>query len=180
MKLALLTCLALVVASKAWAHRLDEYLQATRIAVNSNRIDVSLELTPGVAIANQLVAVIDRDHDGQISKREAATYKQRVLNDLKIQLDDKPLTLPVIETSFPLLKEMKTGEGVIRIKAVIPVEALSSGNHTLSLTNAHLPSMSVYLVNALAPKDPAIKITKQTRDELQKDYRMEFSFDPAR
>jgi hypothetical protein len=43
-----------------------------------------------------------------------------------------------------------------------------------SLTNAHLPAISVYLVNALMPKDTSIKITSQTRDELQKHYRLEF------
>jgi len=175
MKPVLLTCLSLLLASEARAHRLDEYLQATRIAVVSNRIDVSLEFTPGVAIVDQLLAVMDKDHNGQISKKEAAAYTQRVRDDLKIQLDEKPLTLTGAETSFPTPTEMKAGSGVIRIKAAIPVKPLSNGTHTISLTNAHLPSMSVYLVNALVPKDPSIKITKQTRDEFQKTYRLEFN-----
>ena len=58
------------------------------------------------------------------------------------------------------------------------IEQLAAGQHTLSLTNAHLPAISVYLVNALVPKDRAIKITKQTRDELQKTYRLEFGLIP--
>ena len=49
-----------------------------------------------------------------------------------------------------------------------------AGSHALSLTNAHLPAITVYLVNALVPKDNVIKITKQTRDEFQKSYRLEF------
>jgi hypothetical protein len=33
-------------------------------------------------------------------------------------------------------------------------------------------------VNALVPTDPAIHISKQMRDELQKNYRLEFSVTP--
>jgi hypothetical protein len=71
--------------------------------------------------------------------------------------------------------EVKGGLGVIRIKATAPVGQLPAGKHVFSFTNAHLPAISVYLVNALVPRDPAIKITKQTRDELQKHYRLEFA-----
>jgi len=178
MKLVLLTCLAIALAREAGAHRLDEYLQATRIGVATSHIDVSLELTPGVAVADQILAVIDQDRDGQVSKKETAAYTQRVLDDLKIQLDEKALKLTVVETSFPAVKEMKAGAGIIRIKTTTPIERFSTGSHTLGFTNAHLPSMSVYLVNALVPKDPAIKINKQTRDELQKYYRLEFGVRP--
>jgi hypothetical protein len=60
MKTGLLGCLLLVLATEAPAHRLDEYLQATRLAVATNRIDLSIDLTPGVAVADQLLVVIDR------------------------------------------------------------------------------------------------------------------------
>ena len=51
MKPVLLGCLLFVLATHALAHRLDEYLQATRISVATNRIDLSIDLTPGVAVA---------------------------------------------------------------------------------------------------------------------------------
>lgn len=35
-------------------------------------------------------------------------------------------------------------------------------------------------MNARVPKDRAIKITNQTRDELQNEYRLEFGVDPSR
>ena len=179
MKPGLLGFLLVFLATNAFAHRLDEYLQATRIAVATNRIDLSIDLTPGVAIVDQLLVVIDKNHDGQVSKAEVATYAQLVLKDIRIRLDEKVLTLRLVETAFPALHEVKGGLGVIRIKATASVGQLSAGRHILSLTNAHLPAISVYLVNALVPKDPAIKITKQTRDELQKDYRLEFGVNPS-
>jgi hypothetical protein len=179
MKPALLGGLLLLLASEAWAHRLDEYLQATRVSVATNRIDLSLELTPGAAVADQFLAIIDKNGDGQISDEERAAYAQRVLKDLQVRLDEELLVLSPTNTSFPILPEIKTGVGVIHIKAAVTIEQLSAGKHTLSLTNVHLPAISVYLVNALAPKDPAIHITKQTRDELQKDYHLEFSVRPS-
>jgi hypothetical protein len=178
MKRGLLGCLLLVLATDALAHRLDEYLQATRVSVATNRIDLSIDLTPGVAIVNQLLIVIDKDRDGRVSEEEVAAYAQRVLKDIRIGLDEKVLALSLVDTSFPALHEVKGGLGVIRIKATAPVGRLSAGRHTVSLTNAHLPAMSVYLVNALVPKDQAIKITNQTRDELQKNYRLEFGVSP--
>jgi hypothetical protein len=178
MKPGLLGRFVLVVATAALAHRLDEYLQATRVSVATNRIDLSIDLTPGVAIADQLLFVIDQDRDGRVSEEEAAAYAQRVLKDIRLGLDEKALTLSLVDKSFPALHEVKGGTGVIRIKATASVGQLSAGRHALSLTNLHLPSISVYLVNALVPKDPAIKIAKQTRDELQRTYRLEFGVTP--
>ncbi|HKS38052.1 MAG TPA: hypothetical protein VJW76_12720, partial [Verrucomicrobiae bacterium] len=155
MKPGLLGCLALVFVTNALAHRLDEYLQATRISVATNRIDLSIDLTPGVAIVDQLLVVIDKDRDGRVSKKEVTAYAQHVLKDIRIGLDEKVLALSLVDTSFPALHEVKEGLGVIRIKATAPVAPLSAGKHTLNLTNAHLPAISVYLVNALVPKDRA-------------------------
>jgi hypothetical protein len=179
MKPGLLGCLLLVLATEAFAHRLDEYLQATRVSVSTNRIDLTIDLTPGVAIVDQLWVVIDKDRDGRVSEAEIAAYAQRVLKDTRVGLDEKVLTLRLVDTSFPALDEVQGGRGVIRIKATAPVGQLSVGRHALNLTNAHLPAISVYLVNALVPKDRAIKITKQNRDELQKEYRLEFGVSPS-
>jgi len=178
MKPGLLGCLLLTLATDAWAHRLDEYLQATRVSVATNRIDLSIELTPGVAVADQVLAIVDKDHDGRVSEKEVTGYAQRVLKDIQIKLDEKVLVPRLVDASFPALQDVKKGLGVIRFKATAPVESLAAGGHSLSLTNAHLPAISVYLVNALVPKDPAIKITNQTRDELQKNYHLEFVITP--
>ena len=179
MKPVLLGSLLFVLATDALAHRLDEYLQATRVSVATNRIDLALDLTPGVAVVDQLLVVIDKDRDGRVSEEESAAYAERILKDIRIALDEKALALRLAETSFPAQHEIKGGLGTIRIKAGVSVGQLTAGKHVLTLTNTHLPAISVYLVNALAPKDKAIKIAHQTRDELQKNYRLEFSVRPS-
>jgi hypothetical protein len=175
MKPALLLCLVLTLGTDAFAHRLDEYLQTIRVSVTTNRIDLSFELTPGTAVADQFLAVIDKNQDGQFSAKEVTAYIQRFLKDVCVKLDEKFLVLTETEASFPSLPEIKAGVGIIHIKATAPIAELTPSNHSLGLTNLHLPEISVYQVNALAPKDRVIKTTKQTRDELQKNYRLEFS-----
>jgi hypothetical protein len=127
-----------------------------------------------VAIADQLLPIIDTDRDGQFSDAERAAYTRRVLKDLRLGLDEKVVALRLVDSAFPAVQEIRRGVGTIRIKATAPISPLATGGHALSLTNAHLPAMSVYLVNALVPKNAAIAITKQTRDEHQREYRLEF------
>lgn len=175
-----LACLLLATAVTASAHRLDEYLQATRVAVATNRIDVSIDLTPGVAVVTNVLAEIDANRDAQLSQSERQAYAGRLLNDLRGDLDGQHLKLTLVDATFPTLPEMKEGLGIIRVKASATIDALPPGSHTFTLTNRHLPKISVYLVNALVPKDRGIQIKKQTRDELQKDYRLTFTVSSTR
>jgi len=135
MKPGWLSCLLLLLATEAWAHRLDEYLQATRVSVATNRIELSIDLTPGVAIADQLLVVIDQDRDGRVSAEEGVAYALGVLKDIRIGLDEKALTLSLVDVSFPALDKVSGGLGVIRIKASAPVE-LGVGRHALRLQNS--------------------------------------------
>lgn len=180
MNMRLLGCLLLATAVTASAHRLDEYLQATRVAVATNRIDVSIDLTPGVAVVSNVLAEIDTDRDAQLSESERQAYVGRLLNDLRGGLDGQHLKLTLVDASFPTLPEMKEGLGIIRVKASATLDALRPGTHTFTLTNRHLPKISVYLINALVPKDRGIQIKKQTRDEFQNDYRLTFTVSSAR
>ena len=177
MKYILSCCCLLVFVAGASAHRLDELLQATRISVANNHIDLFIDLTPGVAVVGQVMAVVDTDEDGTVSKEEGEEYARRVLRDLSLELDGQSLAVTKVDVRFPLLLEMKAGSGVIHISAAAPITLLKNGRHTLALTNAHLPDISVFLVNALVPKDPSIRIATQIRDENQMNYRLEFVSD---
>src|SRR4051812_45984017 len=45
------------------AHRLDEYLQAARLGIGTERVELELDLTPGSSVANVIIAGIDRNRD---------------------------------------------------------------------------------------------------------------------
>ena len=87
--------------------------------------------------------------------------------------------LRVSSATFPELHDIRGGAGILRIRATAAPGPLTAGDHALTFTNLHLPAISVYLVNALVPKDPARQITRQTRDEFQKTYRLEFVVVPT-
>ena len=66
-RLALLLAL-LALPSAVFAHRDDQYLQATFVAIEPSGLRLQINLTPGVAVAEQVLAEIDRDRDGAIPR----------------------------------------------------------------------------------------------------------------
>jgi hypothetical protein len=155
------------------AHRLDEYLQATRVSLATDRIVLEMELTPGVDVASLIFASIDTDQDGRIAADEGRAYANRVLEDVELELDGTLRPLDLIRTEFPTREEMGAGIGVVRIEARAPWPGVA-GRHTLHYRNDHRPALSAYLVNALVPTSRAVRITGQHRDAEQREFRLEF------
>jgi hypothetical protein len=167
-RLAWTTLAMLAVSSRpADSHQLDEYLQAARIAIAANRLVLEMSLTPGVAVAPRVLALIDRDGDGQASAAEVDGYARQVLRDVVLSVDGQPIEMTVTRAEGASREEMSAGAGTIRLEAFGKIRAMSAGRHQLRLMNTHQPGFSVYLVNALVPSDPAITITAQRRDALQ-------------
>ncbi|PYS53433.1 MAG: hypothetical protein DMG13_12630 [Acidobacteria bacterium] len=160
---ALLCSIAILFAfpAAAGAHRLDEYLQATRLSLGLDRIVVEIDLTPGVDVA-------------PISEAEARAYATRMLKEIVLDVDGQHQTLTLVSSRFPSFQEMSAGIGTIRIdaRAVWPG---GPGRHSLSYQNNHRPDLGAYLVNALLPKNRDIEITEQHRDFLQRGIRLTFN-----
>jgi hypothetical protein len=163
----------LLAATCGFAHRLDEYLQGTLIAVDKNRIDAQMTLTPGVAVFPLLIAEIDLDSDGVISRIEQQAYAARVLGDLSIAIDGHPLTLRLLSVRFPTIEEMKEGRGEIRIE--FDADLPSGGpNRKLTFKNRHQSKIAAYQVNSLVPSSRDIRILAQNRNYTQSFYELEF------
>jgi hypothetical protein len=166
--------LLLSLARAASAHRLDEYLQATLISVSRDRIDLSLRLVPGIAVAPSVIAAIDTDHNGVLSPSEQQAYAQRTLANLSLTLDGATLHPVLVSATFPTLAEMRDGLGEIHIDATAAYP-ISGTNRTLVLEARNPPPKAVYLVNALVPSDPLIHILAQKRNDLQSSYELDFT-----
>ena len=169
---------ALVMPAETSAHRLDEYLQATRLSLARDRITLEVDLTPGVNIAPAIVTLLDRDGDGTISPIEAGAYGQVVLSDLVLELDGRPVALTLTRVETPPLGEMRDGSGTIQVRAVGPVDAIGSGRRRLEFRNNHQPAASVYLANALIPQDDDVGVVAQIRDPRQRGVRIEYDVHP--
>jgi len=166
------------VSSAAFAHRLDELLQATLVDIEPGGFRLQINLTPGVAVAGQLIALIDRNHDGVISTKEAAAYAELLKRDLTVRLDLRNVELKLTASNFPEPAELRTGSEIIQMEFSGTTGRLAAGSHTLSLENRHLPEVSVYLVNAARPGSASIQIASQKRNDLQSRGEIGFDFNP--
>jgi hypothetical protein len=164
--LALLLAL-LAIPSAVVAHRDDQYLQATLVAIEPGAVRLQINLTPGIGVAEQVIAAIDRNHDGAISENEAAGYAEVLKRDLTLRIDGRNLALELSASEFVSAEELRTGSGTIRMEFSAIPGPLASGSHTLILENRHLTKMSVYLINAAQPRFATVQITKQKRNDNQ-------------
>jgi hypothetical protein len=170
-----LSAVLLALPTLASAHILDEYEQATRIALARDHVTLKLRLTAGVEIASQVFALIDTNKDGQVSPAEGRAYAQRWLRTATLKVDGQSPTLTLVRAEVPSLSEMKTGEAPIYLGFTAKVAAGTPGTHWLTYENQHQPKISTYLVNALRPADNAIAITGQHRDRLQHGIRLDYT-----
>src|SRR5688572_2579599 len=116
MRLVTASLVFLSFGTPAAAHRLDEYLQATTISLEKNRVQAQIRLTPGVAVFPFVMATIDTNRDGVISAGEQRAYSERVLHDLSLAVDGDRLKLYLISTNFPETEAIKEGLGQIQIE----------------------------------------------------------------
>ena len=172
----LLACFVCAFAFQATAsgHVIDEYLQVAQIALAPGGARVELRLTPGVQVADRVLAMIDVNDDGQISPAEEQAYARHVLQDVALEVDGRTAPLVLTGVQFPPRREMNEGTGAIRLDLAAEAALGAVGEHQLSFRNDHLPELGVYLVNALVPTTSEIKISGQKRDSLQHEMVLSF------
>jgi len=117
MRLVCVAMLGLIFSHTADAHRLDEYLQASQISIESGRIIVEINLTPGAAVADGVIAEIDRDADGELSPSESAAYAGVVVRSLSLEVDGGQRPLVLERYRFPSPAAMRKVEDRARFSA---------------------------------------------------------------
>ena len=165
---------SLFLGGTAWAHRIDEYLQATILSLEANRVTASMRLIPGVLVAPSVIATIDTNHDGVFSKDEKNAYAERVLQDLSITIDGKSLETQLDASTFPDASQLRNGLGEISIQYHVDLPAPNDASRRLILTNHHLNAGSVYLVNVEVPQAPGLSIVGQKRNSQQSLYELDY------
>jgi len=167
--------LTLLATADVFAHRTEDYLQAARIGVEPDRIQITLDLTPGTAVAESFIAAIDRDGDGSLSAAEQREYARQMVSAWQLDLDGRSLPTRVRASSFPDATAVRRGEGTIRLDVEATVPDLSPGSHRLLFRNAHLAGHSAYLANALVPESDRVAVTAQRRDRDQSELIIEYT-----
>jgi hypothetical protein len=178
---ALTLLLVLMSGGSSSAHRQDEYLQAARLAIDPDRVQIELDLTPGIAVAEMVLAEVDVDADRSISAAEARAYSERVLSAIALDVDRMPLHVELVDSAVPAIDAVLKGEGITRIRAVAPMPRLSDGLHHLRYRNTYRRDIGVYLANALVPASDRVTVAVQRRDVDQRELLVDYSLraDPA-
>jgi hypothetical protein len=171
-------CLAAVAilqlaAAPAFAHRLDEYLQGTILSVERGRLTAQITLAPGIAVLPVVLAAVPADGREAVPESVQRAYAMRVLRELNLALDEQRLAPQLVSVRFSGAGEMKEGLGEIRIEFTAELPH-GSRNRRLHFENHHQGRISVYLVNCLVPRDPAIRVIAQHRNPSQSVYDLEY------
>lgn len=173
MRAALSAVLPLTFAMGASAHRLDDYLQATLITLERDRVVAQIRLTPGVAVFPGVMSTVDTNGDGMISAAEKEAYADRVLGDVSLTLNGRPLKPRLLSISFPETGTMKEGLGEIQL--TLSADLLDGvAERKLVFENHHQKAIAAYLVNCLQPQDPNIRVIAQNRDYEQSRYELTY------
>ena len=167
----------LLPAKEASAHPIDEYVQNTYIDPAPDRTTLELNLTPGVLVAPEMVALIDTDGDGEISETEGDAYANEVLRNVSLEVDGEPQPLTLTSSQFPTPLDIRAGMGTIRLQVAAKAPEGVPGDHSLSFRNDHEPVNSKYLLNAFK-KSSEVEIAKQDRDQLQHAIRVDYAIAP--
>ena len=163
--------MVLTTATSPFAHRVDEYLQATTLLVSKGRLQLELRLAPGVAVVSTVLDSLDTNRDGAISDAEGRAYGARVLRNLTVMLDNEVVPLRLTSWRSGTVDEMQRGQGDMELVFAAALPGASS-RRKLVVENSHRSAISTYLVNALVPEDRDIRIASQTRNYRQSVYEM--------
>ena len=163
----------LLFGKTAFAHRIDEYLQATILSLETNCVQASMRLIPGILVSPSLIADIDSNGNGVFSESEERAYAQHVLGDLSITIDGKRVQPKLVSWSFPQPVQLRDGLGGIHIGYTMDLPS-GGRNRNLILVNHHLSWTSVYLINVLVPQDRDIRILSQKRNDQQSLYELDY------
>ncbi|HME11011.1 MAG TPA: hypothetical protein VKG25_28410 [Bryobacteraceae bacterium] len=171
--LAAAAAVLLSLGAPASAHRLDEYLEATLISVEKDRVQAFMRLIPGVAVSSMVISSIDTNGDGILSETEQRTYAERVLGDLSLSIDGHLLKPRLVSANFPRIEEMREGLGEIQMEFTADLPR-GGAHRRLVFENHHQSQIAAYLVNCLAVRDESIQIAAQTRNENQSFYQLDY------
>ena len=157
----------------AAAHRLDECLQATRVSMFSDHLAVQTFVTPGTLLAARLFARIDADRDGNLSQSEGRRFADQFVQEITLTVDGNRVPLTLTGSQYPTLAELSGGEAMILFEMSAATRQ-APGRHRATLRNDNDPAVSIYLANAMLPKDPSVPVVRQERDPTQRTLTVEY------
>ena len=175
--LAIWAVVLFALVTPASAHRLDEYLQATTIAVAQDRLALRIRLTPGVSVAPAVLARIDADGDGSVSAIEERRYAEHAADGIRLTIDGAQTKFDLRSWMVATPASLRAGVGDIALVLTAPIGPGSA--HRIVLDHPHPDDQAVYLVNTLVPDERRIHVLGQQRSVDQSRYQLDIAIDAA-
>jgi hypothetical protein len=172
-RIAVAAVFALALQAPAFAHEVDEYVQAALISLERDHLDVQLRLVAGADVFSQVFASIDTDRDGAVSEAEKQAYAHAIVRDLAFTLNGQRAPAEIVSIALPPVALMKDGLGEIQLALRVPVAGAGS-HQKLVLENHHQHAISAYLMNCLKPRDAALRVVSQRRSPDQSRYELDY------
>ena len=122
-------------------------------------MNVGLDLTPGIEVADAVISDIDYDADAALSANEKDEYAARLATGLTRRARTGTASgygrgdLPRYNCDITAFRR---GEGTIQLQVRARLPRLSSGRHYLRFRNDERRATSVYLANALVPESDMV------------------------
>jgi hypothetical protein len=165
----------LLAVGAAFAHPVDECVEAAYLTLGTDSLELELDLTPGERVAVQMLDLIDQNRDGQMDRPEVQRYAERVLEDLDLNVDGKSQTLKLESVLPPSTQAFLDGGGTIKLVARADLTA-EAGSHTLEFRNSHAPVKSGYLANVFV-QSGEVKVLEQQRDATQQVFQVRYELE---
>jgi hypothetical protein len=167
---------SVLISSAAFAHPVDEYLQAAYLKLGPDTLELELDLTPGEWVAPQMLELIDQNNNRLLDQAEVQRYAEQVLEDLSLKVDDQSQTLKLEPVVPPPTNTFLAGGGTIKLLARANLTD-TAGSHLLEFRNAHAPVKSGYLANVFV-QSAGVKILEQKRNANQQDFHVNYQLEP--
>lgn len=167
--------LALLHPGGAHAQQRDQVLQSMTVELAPGRLAIQVQVTPGAAMADDLLGLIDLDGDAMISPLEQRYFTSYLRDSWRFKLDGEMLPMRPVSARFPDAGQMRAGNGTIFLafEAPIPGDDLP---HRLLLEQHNAPQIKgrIYRVDTLASHDLRVQLLDQQRNQDQSQYMLDF------
>lgn len=149
--LAALAAFAILAAltRPAAADPVDRLAQHVQIGLTTSGANVQIAMIGGLIANERILDQLDTNHDGQVSPAEERAYADRLLQDLSVTLDDRPVPLAAgdLHLTVPPVKDFHLGLAPLVVAFRVPFpQSHAPTSHILTIRDDYLTDMSDYPV----------------------------------
>jgi hypothetical protein len=137
---AAICAVAVLSVLPAFAHPLDEVVQAAYVTLAPGEVQLDLEIQPGGLVAAGIARQVDANGDGRISDAEARAFGERVLRDSSLTLDGVKTPLRLRNVRAPSYANLARGD-ILHVYATASTR-MRPGPVSLRYANRYAPVKS--------------------------------------